>query len=73
MSTTIQISGCRLRRRTEWTHINFVPDDAECFVHPLSGNVVWTDGRGIARELGTMTRPQLEALIATEQAALDVE
>jgi hypothetical protein len=70
---TIYLSGSRLRKRTSWTEIDFLDDADETIVHLPSGRVFWTDPFGDARELGTLTAVQLEALIATEQAALDVE
>lgn len=70
---TIALSGSRLRKRTSWTQIDFVDDADETIVQLPSGRVLWTDPAGVARELGTLTSHQLEALVATEQTALDAE
>lgn len=73
MPEPILISGHRLRQRSGWTEIPFVDDADECFVDASTGRVSWTDASGQPRELGALTPAQLEALIATEQAALDAE
>lgn len=63
----IEVSGKELRELTGWTEIGFVPDTDTCVVHE-GRYVLWTDEKGVAQNLGTLSREEHQELVGTKLA-----